>query len=274
MEPPEIDALFGDGDQAQIELMTFLASPYNAMAFSSLTGPIANDLTQRRGQGDADGFWRWRRARPLPQFVPLPPDVRMAMIRGWFTARALGQVDVEDFKHRPVRIWTPEGMRAFPFPVLGPPLHILDETLPALLESLPLAMLQAATLDEEALDAYRRIARLGRDARAPGGDYTELRPELVAWANDGQVVSQAPQVPPPAANGDPDTRVARLEALARFFQTYGEHYERLDQQPLTAESALRVGRAWELRRDAVRALRQLQDACKWAIDADGDTKVG
>ena len=168
MEPPEIDALFGDGDQAQIELMTFLASPYNAMAFSSLTGPIANDLTQRRGQGDADGFWRWRRARPLPQFVPLPPDVRMAMIRGWFTARALGQVDVEDFKHRPVRIWTPEGMRAFPFPVLGPPLHTLDETLPALLESLPLAMLQAATLDEEALDAYRRIARLGRDARAPG----------------------------------------------------------------------------------------------------------
>jgi hypothetical protein len=274
MEESKIDALFGDGDQAQIELMTFLASPYNAMAFSSLTGPIANDLTQRRAQADAGGFWRWRRARPLPQFVPVPPDTRMAMIRGWFTARALGQVDVEDFKHQPVRIWTPEGMRAFPFPVLGPPLHTLDETLPALLESLPLAMLQAATLDEGALDAYRRIARLGLDETGPTSDYTELRPELVAWTSDGAVVSQAPEAPPPAADGDAATRVDRLKALARFFENYMTHYERLEQLPLTAESALRVGRAWELRRDVVRALRQLQDACKWALDAQGDPQVG
>ena len=131
-----------------------------------------------------------------------------------------------------------------------------------------------ATLDEGALDAYRRIARLGLDATAHGSDYTELRPELVAWASDGKVVSQAPEAPPPAADGDPATRVARLKALARFFEKYREHYERLEQLPLTAESTLRVGRAWELRRDVVRALRQLQDACKWAIDAQGDPQVG
>lgn len=273
MDDPAIDGLFGDGAQPQIELMTFLASPYNAMTFSSLTGPISADLAQRRAQADAGGFWRWRRARPLAQFVPVPPDTRMAMIRGWFTARALGQVDVADFKQRPVRLWTPEGMRAFPFPVLGANLHTLDETLPALLESLPLALLEAATLDEAALDPYRRIAQLGQAGTGPRGEYAELRPELDGWARDGAVVDGAPAAPP-VAEGGPATRQARLESLSRFFDTYRAHYERLDDRLLTAETGLHLSRAWELRREIVRCLRQLQDACKWALDAAGDDRVG
>jgi hypothetical protein len=273
MEDPAIDALFGDGAQPQIELMTFLASPYNAMTFTSLTGPITADLAQRRGQADAGGFWRWRRARPLAQFVPAPPDTRMAMIRGWFTARALGQVDVTDFKQRPVRIWTPEGLRAFPFPVLGTPLHTLDETLPALLESLPLAMLEAATMDETALEPYRRIARLGQAETGPRSEYAELRPELDAWARDGTVVDGGPQ-DPPVTEGGPATRQARLEALSRFFDTYRAHYEALDDRALTAETALHLSRTWELRREIVQGLRQLQDACKWALDATVDDRVG
>jgi hypothetical protein len=273
MEDPAIDELFDDGAQPHIELMTFLASPYNAMAFSSLTGPIAADLAARRGRADAGGFWRWRRARPLAQFVPVPPDTRMAMIRGWFTARALGQVDAAEPRQRPVRIWTPEGLRAFPFPVLGAPLHTLDEILPALLESLPLAMLEAATMEVTALEPYRRIAQLGQAETGPRSEYVELRPELDGWARDGGVVEGAPQTPPVAESG-PATRQARLEALTGFFDTYRAHYERLDDRPLTAETGLHLGRAWELRREIVRALRQLQDACKWALEATADDRVG
>ena len=74
-------------------------------------------------------------------------------------------MDVSDFKHQPVRIGRRRAA-TFPFPRSGP-LHTLDETLPACSSPCP-PLLEAATLDEEALEPYRRIALLGRDAKAKG----------------------------------------------------------------------------------------------------------
>jgi hypothetical protein len=269
MEDAAIEKVFGDSDTSTVEVTTFLAGAYNPLVFGSLTGPIVSELTQKRNQPGGGGFWRWRRARPLPQFIPVSPEARQTLIRGWFTARVLNLIELPGPLPlaAPVRIWTADGVRSFPFPLLGRPVRRLDEVLPALLESLPLAMLDAAGLDGTAMDAYRRLAALGllgRDGAV--GDRLRVPDSLRDWLDTGSVEAGAP-VPSIAASEQP-TRGGRLRALEDFLQRYTDYYMELDQAEVASEAVGDLAGVWELRHEITAVLQELKDLCKRAHPTD------
>jgi hypothetical protein len=267
MSAEDIERLFGTGEKFRIEMTTFLANPCNPVVFESLTRTISDELAQWRTQGQVSGdeFWKWRRARPLPEFVPLPDEQRLAMVRGWFVARALGQIELPKLRQpRPVRIFVPQkGMRPFPYPLLGRPVTRHPDTLPALLESLPLALIETSGPNLEPMRPYWRLAELGT---LPDDDQPAVPAELDDWLAGG-IVKPGADSPPArslAATGSRDDDwKARLADVTSYLGgaklRYGEVVERSEE---SLELGGPISRMWELRADIMLALAQLLDACE------------
>jgi hypothetical protein len=252
MDEPAVERVFGDGEEPRIEITSFLAHSVNPFVLGSVTDPIMSDLVQRRTELDTGNFWTLRRARPLPQFVPLPPDVRLAMVRGWFTARALGYIDAAEHRTQPITVWSPSGSWPFPFPVLGSPVFRKEDSLPAVLESLPIALLETAKRGDAALQAYRRLLELGTPDADADPDHCDLHPELAAWVATG-AARNGGSGPNGVVHVD---RSSRLDAIEDLFARSLEYFQGLEKR-LTPESALHVSRGFELRDDLTRALGQL-----------------
>ncbi|MDR1513158.1 MAG: tubulin-like doman-containing protein [Propionibacteriaceae bacterium] len=68
-------------------MMTLLREPYHMMEIASIMEPIVDQWSRLSATKD---FWLWRRARPLPEWVPLSPMALDDLIRGWFMARLQG----------------------------------------------------------------------------------------------------------------------------------------------------------------------------------------
>ncbi|HEX5201856.1 MAG TPA: tubulin-like doman-containing protein [Actinoplanes sp.] len=164
--PAELAARrFDEAGPAEIEMTTFLDRPYHHAAFESLTRPILEDWEAHRRIGREAVFSHWRRARPLPEAVPVDPGTRLRIVRGFFIAYVDEMIDV-DAQGRRVTIKYGDKL-AFPEPLLGPPVTPLNpfDCLAALLESMSLALV-AATNNDEPLMAYRVLALLGDNASA------------------------------------------------------------------------------------------------------------
>ena len=160
----KVKSAFSEGRQSRIDVFSMLASAYNPLVFESLMGPIADEWSDQRMSADRrDSFWRWRRARPLSGFVPVSNEVRLAMVRGWFTARLLAQLQFDGADRHRMGIWEPLGGKivAFPNPLLGPAIHQEWERLPAV-SALPIAMVDYIGRAR----GRRSLARTGGCARS------------------------------------------------------------------------------------------------------------
>jgi hypothetical protein len=253
----DLNGLFGGDDTERIDIFTFYDAPVQPLVMASLVDPIATQW-DRDKRIDAAGFWHWRRARPLPQFVPCTPEVRTAIVRGWFAARFLNQVraDGNNAYNSPTEVWSPNGWLRFPFPLIGlPPRRMdTDDWLPAVVESLCL------TLVGESFDAYARLVELGRSvADLDTGD-------LQDWVADGVVPPGAP-TPVPAragtAGGPPQERAAVLTAT---LDSWIKHFAGYDVWPLKDR---RPNGAWELRADITEALTDIRRTVTAAADRRG-----
>ena len=161
---PEMEKALSDSAEASIDFFSVLSEPYEPVVFSSLMGPIASEWGARSQNPDTrQEFWRWRRARPLTEFVPVSPGIRRAMVRGWFTASLLGQLRLGESQ---TEIFVPSETggsgrwMAFPEPLLVDDISAQYEYLPVVLQSLPLALVEVAV--EASLDPvapYRRLRR-------------------------------------------------------------------------------------------------------------------
>lgn len=83
-QPTRIDvSLTGSGTN----VITVLQQPVHPVAVDNIMRPIL-------GQWDAEHtrstFWRYTRARPITEWVPIAPDAQDALALGWITARLLG----------------------------------------------------------------------------------------------------------------------------------------------------------------------------------------
>ncbi len=148
---------------------------------------------------DPDGreeFWRWRRARELTEFIPAAPNVRKAMVRGWFTATLLGQVTMQE---QQIRIFVPNSTggdgrwRDFPAPLLSSGVHVAHDYLPLALESLPLAFIEVSISAElTAMAPYTRLRELGTGGSGGLEVYERPARELSDWVLDGRLPQGAP----------------------------------------------------------------------------------
>jgi hypothetical protein len=125
--------------------------------------------------------------------------------------------------------------------------------LPALLESLPLALLTFASEQPEELEAYTRLLDLGA-ARGQQENFDSLSEDLVRWIIDGALAEpepkfEAPPVPPADLAGTKDqTAAERAETIATRLRAFGESFRsRTAELPISLETSLTVPRSWELR---------------------------
>jgi hypothetical protein len=143
----------------------------------------------------------------------------------------------------------------FPAPLLGPPIVRPDDILPAVLESMAVAI---TNNPQDALKPYQRLYGLGTDASSTAG-----LPRLVEdWLEQGTLPGQ----PPPATGDTAENRAERADALVEFLQMYLDHYDeigRLDQRngerdlPRVYELATEIHRELDLLKMQVAAARQV-----------------
>lgn len=252
---------FGQEPRATVHVSRLLAAPFDPVVFESLTGPIrASWARSQQGNGNrslVEGFWTWRRAQQLDKFVPVPSDILAAMVRGWYTARLLDWASQYD-EMSPEEQWVLSAKGEtlhFPNPLLGTAPTTAFDVLPALLESLPLAMLDYSANRRETSMAYARLQDLGTSAQ-PGGQYVKANRELGTWIGQGTfgtgLTTPAPVKAGPVGNGpaDEDAQAARKDAstttLSLFLEDFNAAVEAGAPSDNPREYRL-VERCWELR---------------------------
>lgn len=247
----ELKRLFHEDDATAVEITTILGANYQPPAIASLAKPIAADFAKRIGQVGMGGFWDRRRTRRLVEFIPMPPDKISAILRGWHVARLLDWIRVGDLNREPVAIWTSRGHAHFPHPLLGPPLADPLDLFPALLESIPLALL---TEPERHMPAYWQLEALGSTSYIERSvDAEEARDALRRLVVKGEVLHGAPKPDGVLDHQDVDGRaewvLGRLDAYVRRYQ---------DLRDNGYKPGRPVSRTWEIAGpllDAVAALR-------------------
>lgn len=222
LDNPSVDQAFTDGEAQFIDVFTVLTEPYEPVVFDSLMRPIMSDWGAKRGTDfDREEFWRWRRARPLPEALPLHPGTLQAMVRGWFVAGLLDQL-----QEKPLGIWVPAsaanngraGYVPFEDPLLsgsgrGP------ESLPDVLESLSIALLRVN--DEESLAPmlpYHRLLELGQ------GSVHALPAELEAWVDNGR----RDQDETPDASTPQQRQQAASTQVEKVSKLFDQHFAALE----------------------------------------------
>ena len=201
----DVEKLFSDDASQAVSVFGMLSEPYEPIVFTSLMRPMADEWAEVRLSPDArQSFWTWRRSRPLPEFVPAAPAIRRSMLRGWFTAQLLGQIDGQRANAQSgMTVWGPGRargsgeVRKFPHPLLAVS-KSAAEAPAAVLESLPLALLEVfATHSLAPLGAYHRLRDLGTSGHDQAFEaYETLNQELLAWVEEGHLL---PDAPTPAA---------------------------------------------------------------------------
>ncbi len=273
---PEMTGLFTDGDGAAVDAFAVLAEPYEPVVFDSLMRPIAEEWRNRSKTADGrEEFWRWRRSRSLPEFVPAAPHVRKAMVRGWFTASLLGQLELSAER---TGVFVPGGQGGpglvgwFPMPLLATGVPAPYDYLPLALESLPLALMDVnVTAKLDAVAPYRRLRQLGTSGGGGLDSYDRLAPELAVWIEDGRLPLSAPTPAPRHAGRATGTWTDRRDALVVRVEELGNSYEKLFAETEQRERQS-VPRAYELRRDIRSTLSELAEAVRrYDVESEEDS---
>lgn len=239
----------------EVPISSFVGVQVHPVVFDSLTAPIQRDWQSRTDEASRSQFWRFRRSRTLTSFIPLSPARQRSLIRGWLTANLLGQVSKlgATWSEAPLEIWTPEGGRRFPENLLGGEVTDPGKVLPALMESLPLAMVAFGTGNRGELAAYLRLLQLGSPGGGPADEYRQANPEVALWVRDGALQPPDPDkesapVPPAATAGatssSAEERAAAMTGHLRDFEA--AYRDSIGTLRVTAETTLTLGPAWEI----------------------------
>ncbi|MBU2076224.1 MAG: tubulin-like doman-containing protein [Actinobacteria bacterium] len=256
---------FVDTERASIDAFTVLTEPYEPVVFDSLMKPIAEEWGNRSKTADGrEEFWRWRRARPLPEFIPVAPSVRKAMVRGWFTAAILQQL-VLDPTESSIFVPSPQAgvpgtQMPFPSPLLATTVTAPYEYLPIVLESLTMALVDvnvSATLDP--VKPYTRLRRLGESGAGELDSYQVVNSELADWIRTASLAAGAPTPRADQVGSVSDTPEQRLEAVRSRLAGFRAAYQKVFDSQRVRERQ-NVVKAFELERDIMHAFGDMLEA--------------
>jgi hypothetical protein len=212
------EALKGDPKVSRVDIFGSYAN-LSPVAFDAVLTPAGDEWAATPPPG-REGYWRWRRSRPLPASLPMTDSERRAMVAGWFVGQIVGEVrfPAPPYSHNPgpAEIWDDDNARwlTFPDPMLTPPDHFVAEYdwLPAVLESVLVAI--AAAMKEplfESLRPYGLLRALYDDrpesATAPNA-FSQLSAErkLVDWLRTGRSAAGASRAVATSAEDSIDGR--------------------------------------------------------------------
>ena len=265
-EDARIAKAFGTGEQARVDILSSFDAPFEPVVFESLMGPIGADWLAKKGVPTTRrSFWRWRRSRPLNQFIPMAPGVRRSFVTGWFAARILGQLEAGRDDSEPISVYVPSEQQwaKFPFPLITRALEEVD-LLPAVLESLPTALVDYATAGgrEDPLLAYQRLTQLGQESGPP----------LQRWVLEGRTDPGAP-VPRERFGTPAADAKTRKDKVLQYLDDRRKHYGEFIDMSIDRRNFFSVNHIWELRDDVRHAfgeLRMVVEAIRESGVDDGD----
>jgi hypothetical protein len=215
--------------------------------FKSLLSPIAQRWNSEKDVVHSrDAFWSKRRARLAGEAIPAPQEHIICMIRGWFTGRVLGLIDVpRNGNNRPILISQPwsidRAAASFPHPMLSTPTNDAGDELFAVLEALGLALVNVGVVNNTTpLLPYIALREMGsmRDGSQRILAYEQPNPLIVSWIETGKLVAESEGRSKDAAAlraglqtsidvklaATPDDPAARREALLGLFTSILESY--------------------------------------------------
>ena len=251
------DSWFRDARVDGIEVFAMSGFPYQPIVMDSVMEPIARGwLAQSGTQDSREAFWKFKRARLLGESIPADPSVIMAILRGWYVAKALQRLKVEDGggeRGPRLSVWDAASRSYvdFPHPLLNgrnTPSHDFPGVVAqSLTIALALCNVQGTLAP---LAAYRALATLGADT----GSATNA---LAVWLQRGEVAKGAPLPSTERAGLAAGTLNERQQALRKYFTDelarFGETV--IDQADQVSVYDYPV--SWELRESIVNVLNGL-----------------
>ncbi|MEV8250650.1 tubulin-like doman-containing protein [Microbacterium sp. NPDC076768] len=262
------DSWFQDARVEGIEVFAMSGFPYQPIVMDSVMEPIARDwLRQSNTQESREAFWRFKRSRLLGEAIPADPTVISAMLRGWYVAKALGRLKVEqdDGDRGPgLAVWDASARRFVDFPR---PLLDTRRTKPydfpgVVMQSLTIALALCNSQESLApLRAYQVLAQLG-------GDELEMSSTLLGWVQEGKLEAEAP-VPDAGRAGDPSGALSgRQQSLRDYFSgEYASFRSQVAEHDFSV-SVYDYPVSWEIRHQVAAALQSLSSAVMATRAAD------
>jgi hypothetical protein len=233
------NTLTQDADLSYIDVISTLKSPVYPWVVPSLMIPIAQEWNEGNTQNPV--FWSLRRARPVREFIPAPQAHIRAMLRGWFTAEALGLLSFNGTRTSIVHSPAGDSPKKVSFP--HPPLEPAQDDdgwdrVVTLLESLATVMPEVARTQQlTPFRPYNALRDLGMSDPEKGAvlKYSTLNPVLRVWIEEGRVESQEVTGSAPLPElARLTTATERMDALVARFEGLRVDLERDHKEYLRA----------------------------------------
>jgi hypothetical protein len=276
--------IVGSTKLPHIDIVSQLDSPVSPLVIKSLMQPISNSWTQARSSGVArGGFWTYRRARTLKEFVPVPQEHLRAMIRGWFTAKLLNLVTTSS--DETISIVHEVGTRSqkivkFPEKLLSAS-NVKKDELPMVLEALPLAYAAVGTAGNlDSLAPYIALRDLGMESSGELQSiysYSQCNPVLATWIDTGTIANSSSipwwsGVRQEISGSDSNERIAKLTQfldaqIVEYEKLYDDYLHKVSMNP----ALLSRTPFWpELKSDIEASLIEIRDAAASLTGGGGD----
>ena len=202
--------------------LTLLSERFHTLEVASVMQPVADDWARL---GHDPDFWKWRRARPLAEWVPLGPASRRDLVTGWFAARLLGAAYLDVATADPVP-WVKVDGTWHGLPAAGVREATVAGHLGSLLENLPIAMLLAFRHKSLGpLKPYQELIKLGASC------HKEVNP-LSTWVNSARGMVDPARS---ALSGSYADRKERLRGIQEWLEIQARQYALTDRPALSGE---------------------------------------
>jgi len=252
---------FRDAKVDSIEVFAMSGFPFQPVVMDSVMQPIVRQwLGESNGIDSRASLWKWKRARLLREAAPVDPQVFDSMLRGWYVAKALGQLDVDndnDVQGPELKVWNEaEGSWAsFPHPLLYGGIAPAFDFPGIVMESLSIALVLCnGEVSLEPLRAYHSLLDLGASEN-------ETSKTLVAWIRNGAMPSSRGPVPSAERAGSADMSIEdRKRHLVAFFDSEIAEFTEDVAKPDDRTSVYKLPVSWEIRNEVLESLQSLRDS--------------
>ncbi|HMR47759.1 MAG TPA: tubulin-like doman-containing protein [Arachnia sp.] len=219
---PGVSLTFSETPTDQITMFAAHSIGFHALEMASIMRPVA---TQYAAHAASTEFWKYRRARPLSEWVPLGPQAAQDLITGWFVARFLGRAKVSRELPLTHEVWVPANNGTkdgswVSLPRTGVRPVVRHNQVGILLELVAIAMIEAShTRSMAPLAPFQELIRLGGDAAQ-----TFNTDAFRTWVRDGSGVIDAANSYCPTPLATVQDRIAAVDDRAdRLLRQYEAH---------------------------------------------------